>query len=377
MLPIASFGAVSLVALTAVVIVSFPRYLVYELLLLDVTPFDSSQRQITGAACIVCCSALLLIAPTLLILSGPVRAAFLALAVWLLGLLVLDGLRYASFATDRHHLAARADFLWLVITSVGLLVARLQNSASVFLLVSLWFGGAAVASALELILRRVVPNLREGWNVIQEKKGLSLPYLQEFGSAYGFNTILIYGLSIIVGFEAAGSVRAAHLLFGPLTILMVGVYPFAIRLAASESRQGLRITQVAIAVSTAATLFGLLLLAWLITLTDEWGSRLVGDSWAGTKPIILLVGVVLLGEAIGSGAKVGLRSVHRQRENARVRMRYGGVGTLLALCVATRWGLQSALAVSALSSLSIALATWSQVLKVGAPVCTPDELVMG
>lgn len=140
MLSVTAFGAVSLAAITSVVFVGIPRAMVHELLLIEAGSAGSIQGKMLGAACIVSVPGTFLLFAVGAFLDGAARSAFLALGVWLAGLLVLDALRYSAFASDRHDLAARADFFWLVSTSGGLLYAHAQGIDSLFVLVSLWVG---------------------------------------------------------------------------------------------------------------------------------------------------------------------------------------------------------------------------------------------
>jgi O-antigen/teichoic acid export membrane protein len=166
------------------------------------------------------------------------RAGLLALAVTLPALLLQDVLRYFFVADARPAAAFGNDMVW-VAAQLGILGGLLLADAiTLGSLVAGWGAAAAVAALAGLVQARCVPDLRGGRSWFVTNRGLWNRYATEFGATTGAWQTTLFVVGGLAGLVAAGALRGAQVLYGPLHVVYFGarlaVVPDGVRAGAGD-----------------------------------------------------------------------------------------------------------------------------------------------
>ena len=266
---------------------------------------------VTGAVC----------AAAALAVGGPLRYPLLAVGVTMPGLLLQDFFRYSFFARGRGQFAFAADLLWAVLLFSALAGLLWAGKQSVGLFVLIWGLTASVAALFSAAKTRIAPNplLAPDW--LREHRDLAPRFLGEFSAMNGAGQLSLYLIGAIAGLASVGALRGGQILLGPLNVLFLGIWLFAVA-------EGVRLLEASPArLRHAARLlsFGLCsaALAWasLVTLLPtSLGTLLLGDSWAGAHEVVFVVGLAMAGTGAATGAVAGLRSLAAAQRSLRVRL---------------------------------------------------------
>jgi hypothetical protein len=234
----------------------------------------------------------------------------LALGVTLPGLMLQDAWRFSFVAQGRPRSAALNDLIWAIAQAAGFAVALMVNRVDATLLVLLWGGAANLGALVGCFQARRFPDpkaapiwIRTHWHLIVRYAGESLA-IRGTGQA----ALLIVGA--IVGVTAAGSLRGAQVLFGPLSVLvlagpLVGV-PEAVRTLRAKPA-ALRPLMIWISV-IALLVFGIWSVA-LIAAPEAILHQLLGSTTSGARPLLLAVTLHYLAAAVAIGPQIGLRAM--------------------------------------------------------------------
>lgn len=254
----------------------------------------------SGMACVV----------TGLLIRPDLGAPLVALGVALPGLMLQDAWRFTFVAQGRARSAALNDLIWALVQALGFTAALLVHRVDATLLVLVWGGAANLSALFGCFQARRFPDpmaapiwIRTHWHLIVRYAAESLA-IRGSGQA----ALLIVGA--IAGVMAAGSLRGAQVMFGPLSILvlagpLVGV-PEAVRTVRAKPA-ALRPLMIWISV-IAFLVFG----AWglaLIALPEALLHQLLGSTTNGARPLLLAVTLQYLAAAVAMGPQIGLRSM--------------------------------------------------------------------
>jgi O-antigen/teichoic acid export membrane protein len=253
--------------------------------------------------------------------DGSLRSALIALGVVLPGLLVQDVWRFALFAAGRGSDALLNDLAWAVVLfpALGLLIATGQTSVGSFILA--WGTAATAAAVIGAWQTRAIPRPTGARGWFREHRELTPRFLGEFGAFNASTQLTIYGVGAIVGLASVGSLRAADLLLGPLTVLFLGINLVAV----PEGVRALDVSPLALRrvsllfsalVATAALTFG----AVIHFLPPRVGTALLGASWDGAHKVIFLLALSRAGTGFAAGATAGLRSLGAAKRSLRARL---------------------------------------------------------
>jgi O-antigen/teichoic acid export membrane protein len=254
------------------------------------------------------------------VLSAAVGGAFLALGLTLPGLLLQDSWRYSFFALGRGSKAFVNDAIWALTLLPALAVLRMTGHADVFWLVFAWGVTGNIAAAVGPWQARVVPRLAGTWRWVSEHRDLGPRYLAEGTSQNGATQIRAYSIGLVLGLAALGSVQAAATLFGPMTILLLGMSLVDVPEAARVLRRSPRHLPLFCLVitgglSVAGFGWGIFL---LVAIPRGFGSWLLGPIWRQTYPLILPTMLGVMGQGINAGAGTGLHALGAARRSLRL-----------------------------------------------------------
>lgn len=254
-----------------------------------------------------------------LMLSGPTRAAFVALGLTLPGLLLQDSWRYSFFALGRGSRAFLNDLIWACGLIPALLVLRATGHASVFWFVLAWGLTACVGAVVGPLQAGVVPLINVAHEWFAKHRDLGLRYFGEGASSTAASQIRTYGISLILGLAALGYVQAANTLMGPVNVIFLGMSLVTIPEAARilhRAPQRLTLFCALVSAGLAATA-----LSWgavlLITVPKGLGALLLGSVWRQAYPLLLPSVIANVGICICAGASAGLHALGAARRSLK------------------------------------------------------------
>jgi O-antigen/teichoic acid export membrane protein len=206
-----------------------------------------------------------------------------------------DLLRYVAYGLGQVDQAIVLDGVWLGVQAVvsGTLLA--WGEATPIRLVLAWVGGAG-AGALVGVLRqrlRLRPVAISRWWV--EERARAGGFLTDFLVSNGMWQSSFLLLGAMFPLDEFGALRVAFLSLSPLANLLAGVRTLTLAhlggLRAEPARARRRAGQLAVALSSAAAVYG----TALVLLPDRWGSELFGETWGEAAS---LVGILAAGEVL-------------------------------------------------------------------------------
>jgi O-antigen/teichoic acid export membrane protein len=319
------FGAFSLAFVTYGFLLNASRGLATDPLMVrfsgtDLPTWRRAVADCTGTAALVGLVAGACVLVPAVLLSGAAGAAFLALGLTLPGLLLQDSWRYSFFALGRGSQAFVNDTIWTLTLFLALAMLRLTGHADVFWFVFAWGVTGTIAAAVGPWQARVIPRPAGAWRWVKQNRDLGPRYLAEGTSQSAAVQIRAYSIGLVLGLAALGSVQAVSTLFGPITILFLGMSLVTIPEAARVLRRSPRYLPlfclvITAGLSAAAVAWGLFL---LVAAPRGFGYRLLGPIWRPTYSLILPYMLSVIGQGIAAGAGTGLHALGAARRSLRV-----------------------------------------------------------
>ena len=312
----AGFGAWSVAFAVYLVALAAVRAGASDVYVLGHSAHDTSTRQLTAAhatrasAWIATCAGTFTCLYAITVADGPTRSSLLAVGLSMPGLLLHDTMRQVAIAESRTLAALASDCAWLVATTAGLMVLRIQNIQTVAGAVLCWSIPPAIAAFL---LRGHAPtSTSQTLSWLRMHRSL----IRRLGIEAIVLTVSSSGMLILLtawnaNLEQTGALRGAQVLMGPAAIMAAaaGLYlrPRLVRqLAAGKSIDRTLVAQSMLGLG--ATM--VVLVAALLT-PDAIGTRIFGSTWAGAQDVVTIVSLGFFGVALASGPVSGLRASQR------------------------------------------------------------------
>ncbi|MEZ0492486.1 hypothetical protein AB2L28_09585 [Kineococcus sp. TBRC 1896] len=277
--------------------------------------------------------------------------SLVALGVVLPGLLMQDAWRQVLFARLRPAAACVLDGAWGVLQLAAVLVLFLGGVHQVHAYVLAWGGAALVASFVGLAQMRTRPRPVRAIGWLREQSSMTRYLVPEYVLMQSGAQLAVFVVAGVAGTVAAGALRGANMLTVPATILSTGLMSFAVpELARRRARTSQGTWKwAALAISGLVVVTGVVWGSLFLLLPDSVGQALLGDSWAGTREVLV---AIIVGQA-GSALSVGPAAVLYANEGAKVTIRLhtvyavllitlSTVGALLWGAVGTAWGMAGA-----------------------------------
>ena len=273
-------------------------------------------------------------------LNGPARGAFLALGLTLPALLLQDSWRYSFFALGRGSQAFLNDSIWAVTLFPALALLRVTRHTDVFWFVFAWGLTAAVAAAVGSVQARVVPRLSGAREWVSRNRDLGPRYFAEGIASSVAIQLRSYGIGLMLGLAALGAVAASATLFGPTTILFLGMSLVTIPEGARVLRRSPQhLPLFCLLVSGGLTAAGLIWgVTLLVAVPRGLGAWLLGPIWRSTYPLVLPQMVFIIGQGIGYGAATGLHALGASRRSVRLAFLWAALYVICALVGAVAGG---------------------------------------
>jgi O-antigen/teichoic acid export membrane protein len=279
--------------------------------------------------------------------GGTLRPSLIVLGISMPGLIVQDTWRSAFFCHLRGAYAFANDLAW-AIAQVVLVVAVLAlgfRSSPAFILA--WAGAANIAALFGIVQAGFLPRPLHTRRWLSRQRDLGPRYLIEFVARNAAQSGAMYATAAFAGLAAAGALRGAQVVLGPLNILNMGITAPAIaesvRIARRSPRRMLRaVTILGVVLVVVFTLWGVA----MYLLPASIGEALLKRSWQPAHDVILPYTAVMAASGMLTAATVGLRAMAAAKRSLRSRLvtgvlavtggtvgaaTYGAVGAALGL----------------------------------------------
>ncbi|HST82493.1 MAG TPA: hypothetical protein VLL08_12225 [Kineosporiaceae bacterium] len=342
------FGAFALAALTTFgFVVGLVRAFVGEPFVVRFSAANQAERRrgtahAGGAAlsfgalgAVIC----LLIAAAVGGRAGP---PFAALALSLPGLMLQDTWRHMFFAAGRPAAATVNDLVWAVMqfTLLGLLLAG--GSDSLFLITLAWGMSALAAAFVGYLQTGIAPSPLATFSWVRETRDISVQLGLGFTLNMGAINFVTYAIGGIVGLAAAGAMRAAQTVLGPMNLVFAGFNAFALPMLSRAAVAGDRLLRKALIGGLALSGVAAVWVAVLVLLPDRIGRAILDDSWEGADQLMLPSGLLLVSVALVVGATNSLVALSRADLMLRLTSIQAPLMLILGVFGAWQWGVVAA-----------------------------------
>jgi O-antigen/teichoic acid export membrane protein len=282
-----------------------------------------------------------------ILLPGPAGGAFLALGLTLPGLMLQDSWRYSFFAAGRGYHALLNDLIWGLTLVPALVVLKMTGHATVFWFVFAWGATAALGALVGPFQARVIPRLSQARTWLVTHRDLGPRYLLEGAANSGSTQLRNYAVGGFLGLASLGYVQGATTLMGPFMVIFFGMG----LVTQPEATRVLRRSPKHFPVFCLLVAGGLALagVAWvavlLVALPLGLGHLMLGSLWRPTYPLVLPLGISIIGGCISAGAGAGLHALSASRRSLRAMFQssvlyviFGVAGAILDGAIGTMIG---------------------------------------
>lgn len=280
----------------------------------------------------------------------PLGAALIPLGIFLPVLLLEDAWRCAFLALRKPHLAFAVDLVWAVVLFGAMAPVLALRAGSVARFVVLWGCGALAAALAGRVMAGVSPSMRPlGW-WIRSQADLGPRFLGEFVARNGTQSFTLFAVAAFGGLAEAAAIRGGHLLLGPANIVNMGLTSASVPEAVgwskhSQDRLARRSFFLSVAIAGSTLLWG----GALLLVPEATGKALLGDSWAGSRQMVVPLTLALAAAGFQTGPTVGMRAMAAARESLLARVITAGMALFLGVggatvgAAAAAWGLAAGL----------------------------------
>ena len=314
-------GVFSLAFVTYIVVLALNRAIATTPLVIRYSAVENDRWRggvsaATGSSLVVGASAGVLVGAVTTVLPGTYVRPFLALAVCLPGLMLQDTWRFAFFAQARGARALVNDMVWaaFLLPTVAILTATEEVSPAWFVLA--WGGSASVAAIFGIFQSRILPLPHRVISWWRDQRDLSGWFLADAAVTQVAQNATLYFLTALTSLAVIGTLRAMSLLFGPVSIMLMGFglvgVPEGARALQSSKR---KLRKLVVAVSLLLVLATLLWGIALLLLPSSVGRSVLGDSWDAVHPYLVLQMLFVTATAASVGPRIGLGALAAARQS--------------------------------------------------------------
>jgi len=328
----AEFGAFGLVFSCYLLAVGFTRAVAGEPLLVRASVGHADMRHqlataSTGTALVIGLLGSAACVVGGIATSGPTHVALLAFALLLPGLLVQDTLRHVSFAAGRPRDAFANDAVWGAAQLIGVVALFRTGHVGLASLTVAWGLGATAAAVWALAAHRLLPAPTQARPWLRRQRDLVPAFVGEFATRNASTRLVVFVVAATAGLDAVAGMRAAQVITGPATVLLLGAglvtVPEAVRL---HERNPELLPQLARRLTIGFGLGALAIGATPLLLSDEAGTALLGASWEQAKPVLLPQALLLAAMGATTGWATGLRALGAARSSLGARLVIAPIG---------------------------------------------------
>ncbi|MFB6725984.1 hypothetical protein ACFCV3_37785 [Kribbella sp. NPDC056345] len=292
-------------------------------------------------------------------------AAFIALGIVLPGLMFQDSWRSAFFAAGQGAKTFVNDTVWTVLM-VGVLAVGYAADIRGITFALLVFGGTAwVAGLFGIWQSRILPRpgLAIGW--LRKHRDLGVRFLIENVVLGAGGQIRALVVAATGGLAAAGAIRGAEMVIGPVAALLMGVGQVAVPEAARALTRGRRaLLRLGAALSGGLAVVAL---GWGVTVMVTFplgiGRLVLGDVWVDARGLVLGIVVSCAAGCTHVGPSAALRALGRADLTMQCQLVVTTLFVGMAAVGAVFWGAQGAVWGTAIASIVGGGIWWSRLQK--------------
>jgi O-antigen/teichoic acid export membrane protein len=328
----------------------------------EVRPWRRAVAGCTATALVTGVVAGAVVLAAAVLMHGTVRGAFIALGLTLPALLLQDSWRFCFFAIGRGYHALLNDTIWTVVLVPALVVLKRTGHASVFWFVLAWGLSAAAGAVVGPLQSGVMPRLSRVPAWISAHRDLGPRYLLE-GTANSSSTQLRnYAVGLLLGLAAVGYVQGASTLMGPFMVIFFGMGLVTLPEAARVLRRSPKhLPLFCMLVSGGLALAGLVwVVVLLVSLPRGLGHLMLGSLWRPTYPLVLPLGISVIGGCISAGAGAGLHALGASKRSLRAMVQSSALFVILGSVGARLGGASGTMDGAAISGMIGAALFWWQ-----------------
>lgn len=301
------FGAYSVAFVVFSVLVGAERSLVGQPLAILHTQAEDMKSVLRGASGTALALGVVSGLGSILIgfaLGGIIGESLISVGVVLPGLLMQDCCRMIFFADRRPILAALNDGVWAVLQFSAMAVILIMGVDSLAPYVLAWGLSACVAAAVGVKQLGVLPDVRRAHKWVAAHRKLSGYLIAEYILGTGAYQSGIFLIGAFAGVQSVGSLRAAQVLIGPVSLIGTAMMTFALP-ELSRRKEMAPATRVKVAVVLSGAMSAIVAVygAILLLFPNDLGTKLLGDTWTGAHSVLLpvILGSIFLATCSGPG----------------------------------------------------------------------------
>jgi O-antigen/teichoic acid export membrane protein len=249
-----------------------------------------------------------------------IGSALAVLALVLPGQFLQDCWRSAAFAAQDARTAAVNDAVRLVVQFAAISACAVTGATELTWYMASWALGVWVAGVVGVFQFGLPAGWRRGARWLGENARLGVQLGGDFAINMGAVTLATSLLNGLVGLAAAGGLRFAQSILGPIQVLFGALPSFMLpalarRLAVHGPRS---LRRPALLVSLGASSLSAVVVGAVLALPESVGRELLGASWDDARSVMLAVGVTQCIVGVAMGASLPLKAMGRSERLLRV-----------------------------------------------------------
>ena len=280
--------------------------------------FRAAAQAATGGTVILGVLSGLVIAPTGLALGGVLGTSLLWMGVLMPGLLMQDMWRSVFITQGRPRAAFVNDLVWGTVQLGAAAAFILTDRQSASTLLISWGGAALVVAVLGGVQFRGRPMLRASLPWLRSQTDLMKYYFASFVTITGANQVTLLLIAGLGSPADVGALRAAQVVFGPLSLMGYALGAFAVPEIARRQLAGRGAVRAALLLSGAMSSVYVVLGGAALLLPDAVGTALLGDTWATAQGVLPAALLGLVAIAVGFGPSTVMMALGFAKETFRI-----------------------------------------------------------
>lgn len=368
--PLEAFSAFSIITAIHLILIGAQRGLIGDVFLIrfpksgdsDLIPAAVSASAMYGfliSSIAVCCG---------LLFSGLLPTLILAYGLAATPLFLQDTMRYCLIGQRRHGIVLSSDIIlsFLQISSAIVFANFLPHpeSAGGISAILLGWGGSAIISAIVMFRALRLDSLRNHFALwigepIKLGARLCLDFLSYAATQQGA-TFIAAALTTVA---AAGAIRGAQVLVGPIGVLASGISPLVLYHASQQADDSKLVMRLCGAIGAFLLAISVFVGIFISALPEWLGVHILGQTWPYAASVALPIASSLGLNSLGMAASLGLRA----REQAGTGLKVRAITLPMALSLvpfATYfYGLSGAVIAMVITSFVSCCIWWHYLLK--------------
>jgi hypothetical protein len=216
--------------------------------------------------------------------------------------------------------------VWAVAQVVLIAAVLLLHHRSTPAFILAWGLAANVAAVAGSIQSGIVPRPGSTGRWFHRNRDIAPRYVAEFAARNAANAGSMYLTAVFGGLSAAGALRGAQVVLGPLNILNMGLTAPAVTEAVRISRRSpRRMLHVVVALASALVLIAFAWGAVMYLIPSSIGHQLLKRSWDPAHSVVLPYAAVMAAAGSLTGATVGLRALAAAKRSLNARLVTGAL----------------------------------------------------